>query len=286
MGVGGRAAGSSVLRGLLPLLPLFVFLLIFFVYPVIRVLLLGFEPRGPLLMHYQEVWAVPLYRTVLARTFRLSLIVTAICLVLGYPVAYTIAHAPRRLAALLITMVLIPFWISVLGRSFTWMVILQRNGIVNQMLKALGLIREPLALIYNPLGVYVGMTHILLPFMILSSFSVMRGINVSLIRAAATLGATEWQTFRRVYFPLSLPGVAAGTIVVFVVGLGFFITPALLGGGHVTTVSLLIEATITQTLNWGLASALAFVLLVSALLVLVPAIGILNLDRMFGGSSR
>ena len=263
-----------------------MFLLIFFVYPVVRVLLLGFEPGGPLLTHFQELWAVPLYRTVLARTFRLSLIVTAICLLLGYPVAYTIAHAPRRLAALLITMVLIPFWISVLGRSFTWMVILQRNGIVNQTLKTLGLIREPLALIYNPLGVYIGMTHILLPFMILSSFSVMRGINVSLIRAAATLGATEWQTFRRVYFPLSLPGVAAGTIVVFVVGLGFFITPALLGGGHVTTVSLLIEATITQTLNWGLASALAFVLLISALLVLVPAIGILNLDRMFGGSNR
>ncbi len=284
--MGGRAAGSSVLRGLLPLLPLLTFLLIFFIYPVVRVLLLSLESKGPLLSHFQELWAVPLYRTVLARTFRLSLIVTVICLLLGYPVAYTIAHAPRRLAALLITLVLIPFWISVLGRSFTWMVILQRNGIVNQLLRALGLIREPLSLIYNPLGVYIGMTHILLPFMILSSYSVMRGINISLLRAAATLGASEWQAFRRVYFPLSLPGVAAGTVVVFVVGLGFFITPALLGGGKVTTVSLLIEATLTQTLNWGLASALAFVLLVSALLVLVPAIRILNLDRVFGGGSR
>ncbi len=258
----------------------------FFVYPVVRVLLLGFEPKGPLLVHFQELWAVPLYRAVLLRTFRLSLIVTVLCLLLGYPVAYTIAHAPQRLTAPLITMVLIPFWISILGRSFTWMVILQRNGIVNQLLRALGLAHEPLPLIYNPLGVYIGMTHILLPFMILSSYSVMRGISVSLLRAAATLGATEWQAFRRVYFPLSLPGVAAGTVVVFVIGLGFFITPALLGGGHVTTVSLLIEATITQTFNWGLASALAFVLLLSALLVLVPAIRILNLDRMFGGSNR
>jgi ABC-type spermidine/putrescine transport system permease subunit I len=263
-----------------------VFLLIFFAYPVIRVLLLSVEPKRPLLAHFQELWTVPLYRTVLLRTFRLSLIVTGICLVAGYPVAYTIAHASPRLAGLLIAMVLVPFWISVLGRSFTWMVILQRNGIVNQILKAVGLIQEPLSLVYNSLGVYIGMTHILLPFMVLSSYSVMRGINVSLIRAAATLGATEWQAFRHVYFPLSLPGVTAGTVVVFVVGLGFFITPALLGGGHVTTVSLLIEATITQTFNWGLASALAFVLLLSALLVLAPALRVLNLDRMFGGSPR
>jgi putative spermidine/putrescine transport system permease protein/spermidine/putrescine transport system permease protein len=128
------------------------------------------------------------------------------------------------------------------------------------------------------------MTHILLPFMILSTYSVMRGISPNLIKAATTLGANEWQAFRRVYFPLSLPGVFAGTVVVFVVGLGFFITPALLGGGRVTTVSLLIEATMTQTLNWGLASALAFVLLLSALIVLVPAMRVLSLDRVFGGA--
>jgi putative spermidine/putrescine transport system permease protein len=265
-------------------LPLIVFLLVFFVYPVVRMLLLSIEPEGPPFRHFADLWTQPLYRAVLFRTFRLSLTVTALCLVLGYPVAYTIAHAAPRRASLLITMVLIPFWISVLGRSFTWMVVLQRNGPINQMLKALGLITEPLALVYNPLGVYIGMTHILLPFMILSSYSVMRGINPNLIKAATTLGANEWQTFRRVYFPLSLPGVLAGTVVVFVVGLGFFITPALLGGGRVTTVSLLIEATITQTLNWGLASALAFVLLVSALIVLVPAMRVLSLDRVFGGA--
>jgi putative spermidine/putrescine transport system permease protein/spermidine/putrescine transport system permease protein len=281
---GGRAAAQSALRGLLPLLPLVAFLLVFFVYPVIRILLLSVEPTGPLLTHFQELWTQPLYRAVLIRTFRLSLTVTALCLLLGYPVAYTIAHAPPRWAGVLITLVLIPFWISVLGRSFTWMVVLQRNGIVNQVLKSLGLISEPLSLVYNSLGVHIGMTHILLPFMILSSYSVMRGISPSLIKAATTLGANEWQTFSRVYFPLSVPGVLAGTLVVFVVGLGFFITPALLGGGKVTTVSLLIEATITQTLNWGLASALAFVLLLSALMVLVPAMRVLNLDRVFGGA--
>jgi ABC-type spermidine/putrescine transport system permease subunit I len=264
--------------------PLIVFLLIFFVYPVIRVLLLSIEPQGPPFRHFTELWTEPLYRAVLFRTFRLSLTVTALCLLLGYPVAYTIAHAPARRAGLLITMVLIPFWISVLGRSFTWMVVLQRNGPINQVLRSLGLVTEPLALVYNSLGVHIGMTHILLPFMILSSYSVMRGINPNLIKAATTLGAGEWQAFRRVYFPLSLPGVLAGSVVVFVVGLGFFITPALLGGGRVTTVSLLIEATITQTLNWGLASALAFVLLLSALLVLVPAMRVLSLDRLFGGA--
>jgi ABC-type spermidine/putrescine transport system permease subunit I len=283
--VGGRA-GSPAWRGLLPLLPLLVFLVVVFVLPVLRVLSLSVEPKGPPLVHFQELLSLPLYRNVIARTFWLSASVTLACLLLGYPVAYTLAHAPRRLAGVLTVLVIIPFWISILGRSFTWMVLLQRNGVLNQALRGLGLISEPLPLIYNFTGVYIGMIHILLPYMILSLYGVLRGIPQNLMKAAANLGASEWEAFRRVYFPLSLPGVIAGTLTLFVVGLGFFITPALLGGGKVTTVAVLIEATLTQTFNWGLAAALAFVLFLSTVLVLVPSMRVLSLDRMFGGGQR
>jgi ABC-type spermidine/putrescine transport system permease subunit I len=271
---------GGLLRGLAPLAPLLLFLLVFFLYPVARMLWLSVAGAASPLARYHELWATPLYRHVLAETFRLSLGVTAACLLLGYPVAYTLAVAPVRRASLLLVLVITPFWISVLARSFTWMVLLQRGGVINQALLALHLIRTPVPLVYNLLGVYIGMIHILLPFMILSLYAVMRGIDPALLRAAANLGATEWQAFRRVFLPLSLPGVAAGSLMLFVVGLGFFITPALLGGGKVTTVAMLIEAYIHEALDWGLASALACVLMLATVVVLVVYHRVLNLDRM------
>jgi putative spermidine/putrescine transport system permease protein len=273
---------SPLLRGLLPLSPLLLFLLIFFIYPTCRMLLLSFSGGSSALARYHELWATPLYRHVLGETFRISVGVTVACLLLGYPVAYTLAVAPARRANVLLILVITPFWISVLARSFTWMVLLQRAGVVNQLLLALRLVRAPVPLVYDLLGVYIGMIHILLPFMILSLYAVMRAIEPSLLRAAQNLGANEWQAFRRVFFPLSLPGVAAGSLMVFVVGLGFFITPALLGGGKVTTVAMLIEAYIHQAFDWGLASALALVLIVATVLVLLAYNRVLVSDRMFG----
>ena len=273
---------SPLLRGLLPLFPLLVFLLVFFVYPTCRMLLLGVSGGSAAAARFHELWAVPLYRHVLAGTFRISIGVTAACLLLGYPVAYTLTFASPQRANLLLVLVITPFWISILGRSFTWMVLLQRAGVVNQLLLALHIVRAPVPLVYNLLGVYVGMIHILLPFMILALYAVMRAIEPSLLQAAENLGASDWQTFRRVFFPLSLPGVAAGSLILFVVGLGFFITPALLGGGKVTTVAMLIEAYIHQAFDWGLASALALVLIAATVLVLVAYNRLLTVDRMFG----
>lgn len=276
---------SAALRGLLPLLPLLLFLLVLLVYPAGRMLGAGLAgDEGP--AAFRELVSAPLYRDVLLRTFRISLTVTLACLVLGYPVAYTLVTAPRWLAAPLLVLVVVPFWISLLARSFTWLVLLQRNGVVNQLLQALGLIREPLSLVYNELGVYVGMIHILLPYMILSLYGVMRGIDPTLLRAAASLGAGEWQAFRRVYVPLSLPGVAAGSVMLFVLGLGFFITPALLGGGKVTMVAVLIEANVREALNWPLAAALSCVLLAATALVLMASYRILRFERLFGAVSR
>jgi ABC-type spermidine/putrescine transport system permease subunit I len=281
----GRRADSAVWRGALPLCPLLLFLAVFFLYPVGQVLSLSLA-SGAAGSPFHELVTTPVYRAAIWRTFHVSVTVTLACLVLGYPVAYTVATAPRPWSGILLTLAITPFWISVLGRSFTWLVLLQRNGVVNQLLQALGVVREPLPLVYNAFGVYVGMIHILLPFMILSLYSVLRGIDRSLLRAAASLGASEWQTFRHVYFPLSLPGVAAGAVLLFIMGLGFFITPALLGGGRVTLVTMLIETNIHATLNWPMASALSVVLLSATLLVLLPSYRLLQLDRAFGAGPR
>jgi putative spermidine/putrescine transport system permease protein len=268
--------------GLLPLLPLLAFLAVFLILPVARVLGLVAGDAGP----WRELLAEPLYRDVLVRTVRLSLTVTVACLLLGYPVAYALARAPARRARWLLLLVLVPFWLSLLARSFTWMVLLQRRGVVNRALMATGLTAEPWPLLYNELGVHVGMIHVLLPFMILSLYGVLRTIDPALLRAAAGLGAGEWQAFRRVVWPLSRPGVAAGGVLLFVIGLGSFVTPALLGGGKVTTVAMLIEAQVVQAQNWPLAAALSVALLAATLLVLAPAQRRLGLDVAFGAGAR
>lgn len=178
--------------------------------------------------------AVPEYRRiyvqVFGRTLWLSLLVTAICLLLGYPVAYLLANLPPRVSNLLLIMVLLPFWTSLLVRTTAWVVILQQQGILNDLLIAVGLIDERLQLIFNRIGVVVAMTHILLPFMILPMYSVMKTIPPVYMRAAQSLGATPFTAFRRVYVPQSAPGVGAGTLLVFILALGYYITPALIGG--------------------------------------------------------
>jgi ABC-type spermidine/putrescine transport system permease subunit I len=281
---------ASARQALWPVLPLVVFLAVVFVGPIARVLLWGLVPAtappAPTGGPWREILATPLYRNALLRTFRLSLTVTLACLVLGYPVAYVLARARGWRGQVLLALVVAPFWISVLARSFTWMVLLQRQGAVNRLLLALGVVREPVPLVYNEIGVHIGMVHVLLPYMILSLYGAMRGIDPGLLRAAAGLGATEWQAFRRVWWPLSRAGVGAGSLLLFVVALGFFITPALLGGGKVTTLAMLIEAHVSQAQDWPLASALGLVLLVATVVALVPAQRALRLETLVGARGR
>jgi putative spermidine/putrescine transport system permease protein len=283
-------SGASTWRALWPILPLLVFLVLAFVGPIARVLLWGIvpamAPTAPTSAPWRELLLTPLYRDALLRTFRLSLTVTLACLVLGYPVAYALARARGWRGELLLALVVAPFWISVLARSFTWMVLLQRQGAVNRLLLGLGLVREPVPLIYNEVGVHIGMIHVLLPYMILSLYGALRGIDPALLRAAAGLGATDWQAFRRVWWPLSRAGVGAGSLLLFVVALGFFITPALLGGGKVTTLAMLIEAHVSQAQDWPLASALGRALLVATLAALVPAQRALRLEALVGAGRR
>jgi putative spermidine/putrescine transport system permease protein len=207
------------------------------------------------------------YLDVFLRTFEISLGVTFICLVLGFPLAYQIASLPLRLANPLMIFVLIPFWTSLLVRTTAWIVILQSNGVVNSFLMNLNIISAPMELIYNRFAVYIAMTHVLLPFMVLPLYSVMRGIPPIYMRAAASLGARPLRSFLRVYLPLCAPGIASGCLLVFILAIGYYILPALVGGGSDRMVSYFIASLTSSTANWGLASALSVILLVTTLLL-------------------
>lgn len=213
-----------------------------------------------------------IYRDVFMRTFGISLSVMALCLVLGFPVAYLLANLPPRQSNLLMICVLLPFWTSLLVRTCAWIVILQGEGLVNDALRWVGLVDEPLRLIYNRFGVVVAMTHVLLPFMILPLYSVMTGISPAYMRAAASLGAPPATAFRRIYLPQTMPGIGAGCLLVFILSIGYYITPALVGGAADQMISYFIAFYTTETVNWGLASALGAVLLL-ATIVLALAYG-------------
>lgn len=202
------------------------------------------------------------------RTFKISLVVALLCGVLGYPVAYLLASLPERRANPLLILVLLPFWTSALVRTTAWVVLLQTNGLVNDLMAQLGLIDAPLQLIYNRLGVYIAMTHVLLPFFILPLYGVMKGIEPSAMRAASSLGAAPIEAFFKVYLPQTLPGVAAGAIIVFTLSLGYYITPALVGGGADQMISGSIAFYTNQSLNWGMAAALSLLLLIPLALML------------------
>lgn len=260
--VGNRALrthGGPLAFAALPML----YLAVLFLYPVVRFLLLSIEQGS--LQHYERALFDGLYVHVLLDTLRIALVVTAITFLLGYPVAHFLASAPPRWATIGLFFLILPFWTSVLIRTYAWSVILGRNGVINRFLLSNELIDEPLKLLNNELGVLVGMVHVLLPYMVFPIYSVMRRIDNNLTRAAEGLGASGWQIFRRVYFPLSLPGVLAGTTLVFVLSIGFFITPAILGGGRVMMIAVLIEEQIRELSDWGFAAALSAVLLAAAL---------------------
>lgn len=218
------------------------------------------------------------YGMLFMRTFWLSALITALTFVLGFPIAHLLATLPMRKSNLLMILVLLPFWTSLLVRTTSWMVLLQQQGVINDILVWLGVIGggQRLQMIYNQTGTIIAMTHILLPFMILPLYSVMRTINPSYVRAARSLGATSWTAFRRVYFPQTLPGLGAGALLVFILAVGYYITPALVGGSSGQLISNMIAMHMTDTLNWSMAAALA-ALLLAAVLVLYWVY-----DRMVG----
>jgi putative spermidine/putrescine transport system permease protein/spermidine/putrescine transport system permease protein len=230
------------------------------------------------LEHYRRMIEQPSYGRTFVVTFEISLLTTAICIVLGYPLAYVMSQLPSRAANLCMIAVLLPFWTSLLVRTYAWLVLLQRQGLINKWGMQLGLWDEPLALVHNLNGTLIGMVHIMLPFLVLPLLGSMRAIDGSLLKAAANLGATPSVAFRSVFLPLSLPGLYAGSLIVFILCLGFYVTPAVLGGGKVIMVSNRIANDIELFFNWGAASALGVVLLVLTIALLAIAM------RLSGGA--
>lgn len=202
-----------------------------------------------------------IYLEVLARTLGVAAAVTGLCLVMGFPVAVLLTRVQGRAADWLMALVMLPFWTSLLVRTAAWVVLLQREGLLNSALKSLGLIDAPLDLIYNRTGVLVAMTHVLLPFMILPLYNVLKGLPLNYLRAASSLGAPPVTVFFKVYLPLAAPGIASGALMVFIMALGYYITPALVGGGGDQMLSYFIAKYTTETGNWGMAAALGLVLL-------------------------
>ena len=201
------------------------------------------------------------YLTVLARTLWIAVAVTALCLLLGYPIAYLLATLPTKYSNLLLLLLLLPFWTSLLVRTTAWVVLLQNQGVVNDLGTWLGVWTEPLQLVRNRAGVYIAMVHIMLPFMVLPLFSVMKGISPYHLKAAASLGARPVRAFLKVYAPQTLPGIGAGTLLVFIMTLGFYITPALVGGPQDQMLSYFIAFNASTTVNWGMAAALSLLLM-------------------------
>lgn len=219
------------------------------------------------LVNYQNLLQ-PTYGLTLLTTFKLAFIVTAVCAVLGYPLSYVAAQLSPKWSRLIILCVLFPLWTSLLVRMYAWLVLMRRHGLVNNWLQHWGIIDEPLRLAYSFTGSVIGMVHIMLPFMVLPLFSSMRTIDETYMRAAASLGAGPIKAFWQIYARLSLSGLGAGTLIVFIFSLGFYVTPAILGGGRVMTWAMQVQNSLTIYADWGVASALGVVLLAGTLAIL------------------
>lgn len=275
----GRGASQ---RGHVALvLPLLIYLGVFYAYPVGAMMFRSIhEPRWTF-DNFVQIFQTGVYLQVLWLTVRIGLIVTLVSLLLGYPVAFVLARVDPAKSNLLMILVLVPFWTSILVRTYAWMVLLGQQGIINQLLLSLGVINEPVRLLNTTFAVYVAMVHVLLPFMILPLYGVMRAIDDNLLRAAQGLGARPINVFRQVVLPLSLPGVSAGCLLVFILAIGFFITPALVGGPQDLMIAVLIQQQV-DLFNWPLASALAVLLLAAALLIFAVFVRTLGVEQAFG----
>lgn len=271
-----RAAALAVL-----LLPV-AFMLVWFVLPLGQFLAQAFGSDAGPWAPFASLLGTRVYREIFLNTFSLALAVTLAALLIAYPVAFVLARARGAVFQLVLYCVLFPLWVSVLVRTFSWMLILGTNGPINRALVGAGLIEAPLKLLFNDTGVFIGMVHVLTPYAVLPVYTAMRRIDARLVQASDGLGASLLQTFLRVYLPLTLPGVAGGAAIVFLLSLGFFITPALLGGINAISLSMLIEQFVSGNLDWVRAAAASIVLFASVLVILGISARFLRVGQMAG----
>jgi putative spermidine/putrescine transport system permease protein len=263
-------------------LPALSMILLLVVLPVGWLAWQSIYHNGFTLEHYRRIFSEAIYWRSFALTFEISLSVTLLALVLGYPIAYAANAAPKSLNIVILALVVLPFWTSVLVRAYAWLALLQRNGVINHVLQSIGIVDGPLALVHNTFGTVVATLHILLPFMVLPLYATMQKIPRDLLQAGASLGGNPVHVFWRVFLPLSLPGVLAGSTLVFVLSLGFYITPELLGGGRTIMVSMLVSRNVELYDQWGAASAVGVVLLVAVAAIFLLVSRFIPLDRVLG----
>ena len=263
-------------------LPYFLVVALLIILPVGWLFYLSFIGRdgGFSLENYERMIKSRAYIRIFITTFKISILTTLICVLIGYPLAYFMSQLTRKWANICMIGVLIPFWTSLLVRTYAWLVLLQKKGLLNNMAIDIGLISEPIKFVHNTTGTLIGMVHIMLPFLILPLYANMRSIDKECIKAASSLGATPSRAFWTVFFPLSLPGLLAGLLIVFVLCLGFYVTPAILGGGRVIMAAMKISSNIELYFSWGAASALGVVLLVVTGIILFIASKLVSLDQL------
>ncbi len=280
LGTPGKASGARRRDASFSyLIPALLLVVIFFIVPVLMLLLRSVTDPHPGLQNYAALLGSTTYLKVFVNTFVVAGLVTVISVVIGYPVAWLLAIMPERWSRLVLAIIILSMWTNLLTRTYAWMVLLQRTGVINKVLIGIGLIDRPLTLVNNLVGVTIGMTYIMLPFVILPLRGVIKNIDPAVLQAASVCGATRWQCFTRVLIPLALPGVAAGALMVFVMSLGYFVTPALLGSTSNMMLAEMIVQLIQSMVDWGMGGAAAFVLLVITL-------AIYGIQLRFFGSGR
>ncbi|PZW49112.1 putative spermidine/putrescine transport system permease protein [Humitalea rosea] len=265
--------------------PAFLLLTLVYIAPIAQVLAISVMEPSPGLGNYERLFTSESVQRVIVTTLRICIITTAIALLLGYGLAYVIALATERARRWWLLAVLVPLWISVLVRAFAWVTLLRRQGVINEGLIAAGVITEPLALVWNETGIVIGMVHYMVPYAVLPMLAAMREVDPRLLAAARGMGASRGFAFSRVFLPLSMPGVIAAGVLVFIFSLGFYITPALLGGGRTLMVAEWIKLQILDLLRWGLGAMMATVLVLAILATLVVFSRLVNLRRLFGGGA-
>jgi ABC-type spermidine/putrescine transport system permease subunit I len=264
--------------------PAIVLVGVLFLLPIGLLALRSFGGQELTLMHYQDLLSSPVYLKALVNTLKISLLVVIGCLFFGFPIGYVLAKSSKKWQPYLVLAVLLPFWSSILVRNFAWMYLLQRRGVVNNLLISNGIVDQPIAFMFNQFGVVLGMTNALLPFMVLPIFVALQSQDKTYLEASSSLGARPEVGFWTVTLPLSLPGIYAGCLLVFATALGFFVTPALLGGGKVLVAATYITNEIETLLNWDIASAASMLLLLVVVFVVAVYMRVIAKNNVTGAS--
>ena len=271
--------------GWLLVAPFLLVVLALYLGPLVNILWLSLSDPEPGLGNYEKLLTNDTLARIMWTTFRICVITTLFSVTLGYAVAYAMVHAHQKQQHIMLTLLLVSFWISVLVRTFAWLMLLGRNGLVNQSLDTIGLISQPLPFMRNELGVLIGMIHYMVPYAVLPLLANMQTLDPRVMAASRNLGAGAVQTFRWIYLPLTLPGIVASTLLVFILSLGFYITPAILGGGKVLMVAEYISVQLLVTLKWGTAAMLGTLMLAGVLALLWIMSRFMSLGAIFGGSA-